>query len=149
MDDVLYFGCRGEAGHYFHRLNQFESLEPPEGFPWGLTVDGRLQPPVQREPRGGYTGAGFRNGDAVRHVKDGWTAVAYWDRTVDSRPGSCSVLICRGVFTTPEVVARVRHVMPDCVRVDVKEIAVVGDLALPDRGPSAGGQDDVIRGGHG
>lgn len=114
LPDVVYFGCRGGVGHYFHTPARYShGLHPPPGFPWGLEVDGKLQPPP--------VAVGRPDGLARRHVKDGWTAVAYWDRTVDRRPGSCSVLAAKGVLTTAEVVARVRAVMPDVVRLDVTE----------------------------
>lgn len=111
MTDVFFFGCLHDLGHYFHYLDGRRELRI-DGLPWpSHSVDGGFQPPATDE-----------EGQALRHVKDGWTVVAYWDRSVDKRPGSCSALIVHGVMTTPEAVELVGNAFPGCVRVPVVEI---------------------------
>lgn len=91
---VFYFGCVGEYGHYM--------FEPPgvkrDAFthtnPWGTKVDGGLC------PTGGST---QEQGRALVHHKDGWTAMAFWDRSVDHRPGSCSVFLAQGTHAFEEM----------------------------------------------
>lgn len=128
---VYYFGCIKSKGHYFHDADNsyFPSIKIPPGFPWGYSVDGELQPPHpdirklnENKYAHLYCGSDFKQGEAIRHVKDGWTCVAYWDRSIDSRPGSCSALICDQVLSTEEIIEAVRKVFPDCIRVEIKEI---------------------------
>ncbi len=79
---VYYFGCLGDKGHYYFKSGSDRYCDPPEEFPWpGYEGDGGLQP----HP-------GYKQGAAKLHHKDGWTALAWWDMTVDTRPASCSVL---------------------------------------------------------
>ncbi len=80
---AFYFGCKSGPGHYFHDLTGRQSLEA-EGNPWSYAVDGQLQP----------RGIKQQEGLAVVHHKDGWTALAFWDRSQDKRPGCCSVFLC-------------------------------------------------------
>ncbi len=46
----------------------------------------------------------MREGEAVLHHKDGWTALSLWDSTIDTRPGCSSTYIAKGVFTFEEMV---------------------------------------------
>jgi hypothetical protein len=103
---ALYFGCVGESGHYLwgssggrrplrlRREGQDQLLGVPSSIrnehsgkkplvPWGLSVDGGLMP--KRRP--------LKEGEAVLAHRDGWTALSFWDRTVDTRPGSVSVFL--------------------------------------------------------
>jgi hypothetical protein len=43
-------------------------------------------------------------GEALVHHKDGWTALAFWDRTVDKRGACCSVYLAEGIFTFEQMV---------------------------------------------
>lgn len=66
--------------------------------PWGLRIDGGLLPKQehQHEP-------------IVSH-QDGWTAMAFWDRTVDTRPGSNSCFLAEGDYSLDEMCAlAVKH----------------------------------------
>lgn len=87
---VFHFGCSNhESGHYLHSPEIPRDLEERRALsnitrtnPWGRQIDGGLCPKnTQME---GY---------ALIHRKDGWTALAFWDRSVDSRPGSNSVFL--------------------------------------------------------
>lgn len=51
-------------------------------------------------------------GVAKVHHLGGWTALAFWDRSVDSRPGSNSVFIFRGELTFDAAVARAKEKFP-------------------------------------
>lgn len=95
---MLYFGPWDGLGHFMHME---EGRRPPreqkkEG-PWDPFKpggpDGGLQPEGPQE-----------EGKALLHHKDGWTALAFWDRTVDHRGNSCSTYIAEGVFTFTEMV---------------------------------------------
>lgn len=92
--EVYYFGCIGDAGHYlwstYGRLSGRKTLTP-----WGLA-----------ELDGGLLAKGDRTEGIVRlHRRDGWTAIAFWDRSCDSRPGSNSAFIARGDLTGEEMLS--------------------------------------------
>lgn len=80
---VLYFGCIGEAGHYLWNHRGRQTTDWASIQPWGEEVDGGLAPQDNGE----------RQGEALLHHKGGWTAIAFWDRSVDSRPGSNSAFL--------------------------------------------------------
>lgn len=82
----LYFGCWRDLGHNFHTADGRSAVYrsgPPT--PWGYGVE-KLPPQASKA-----------QGDAAVHHKDGWTALAIHDYTVDSRGNS------KSVFCFPEV----------------------------------------------
>jgi hypothetical protein len=101
-----YFGCRQRSGHYVFAaagsppldyydipIPKLDGSLPPPGDPWGKP--GQVQ------------------GRARLHHINGWTAVAYWDRSVDERGGSNSVFLAPGVFSFEEIMASAREAFPD------------------------------------
>lgn len=104
-----YFGCdaRNDPGHHL-RDEQGHILPRPYPVPWeDKELDGGLCPDDPKQVKG----------RAARHVRAGWTALAYWDRNTDARRNSCSVLMLEGVYTfqlarilaellAPEILAR-------------------------------------------
>ena len=78
---AYYFGCVGDAGHYLHdtHLRHVRGGRDSTLLPWDR-IDGKLAPQGPRQVEG----------QAVLHHKDGWTALSFWDRSVDSRGGSNS-----------------------------------------------------------
>lgn len=81
--ESVYFGCWGGKGHYFWNARGDRTMayrNAIEGLPW-QSVDGCLTPTSSRE-----------QGAAALHHEQGWTALAWHDYTVDSRPGSNSAL---------------------------------------------------------
>jgi len=106
-DRFYYFGCMSEAGHYFFSRDSRMSrdIDSPQGNPWGYSVDGKLCP----------TGAQTQ-GLLQLHHKDGWTAIAFWDRSVDERPGSCSVFLCPGTKNAVEMLTLAAERFPNVMR---------------------------------
>ncbi len=109
----LYFGCWDQVGHGFHRVNGLNANRGPQPVPrpkvgevfhlagpptpWGLEVE-RLPPDSRRQ------------GAAMLHHRDGWTALAVDDYTVDSRPGSKSVFCFPSILSPEEAIeAAVEH----------------------------------------
>lgn len=92
MIKKYYFGCwDGTPGHY---------LKNPSGLhvdwdqtPWGINIDGKLTPTNTREA-----------GIAKLHTKDNWTALAFWDYSVDKRQGSNSIIFAEGIFNFYEMI---------------------------------------------
>lgn len=51
-------------------------------------------------------------GEALMHYVDGWTAMSFWDRTIDKRSGCNSTFIARGRFVFDELLAMARAQYP-------------------------------------
>ena len=115
VTEALYFGCWDQIGHGFH-LPSGATARGAGGrldvTPWGWGVE-RLTPATDE-----------RQGHASLHHKDGWTALACQDRTVDHRGNSKSVFCFDAVLTVEEAVQLARHHFPKIVR-RVGEIVVV------------------------
>lgn len=91
----FYFGCVGNTGHYLfdRRLNKVRSGNggPDPNF------DGILCPQVSRKL---YTAALTRLGAT------GHSALAFWDCTVDTRPGSNSIIFAPSLAASPALILR-------------------------------------------
>lgn len=80
-----YFGCiSGEnlRGHCLRSSVGSGQLVTFKEIPWGRFVDGGLCPESTTE-----------QGKAKIHYKDGWSALAFWDYSIDSHDNSCSVFL--------------------------------------------------------
>lgn len=97
---AYYFGCVGDEGHYLWDagLTKQRIKVIYEGQPWGVEIDSGLCPKGSSGPEG----------IARLHQRDGWTAIAFWDRSEDSRPGSNSVFLFQELLTFDEALARAR-----------------------------------------
>ncbi len=110
---VFYFGCWGtESGHYLHkpggRCIRYEMT------PWGTKLDGGVQP-VREDP---CIGHGIPLSVVTRMTSvvappAQWTAWAFWDRTVDTRPGSCAAFVADDSFTQTQMEALARQHFPE------------------------------------
>lgn len=109
---MFYFGPWKSPGHYFfdERGRSVREDEVP-GFPFGhygdkVSVDGCLQPgcPLAddrlRRKRPGYDVEGL----ALLHSVQGWTALCFWDRSVDPRGACNSNYFAAGEFTFEQMV---------------------------------------------
>jgi hypothetical protein len=111
--EVLYFGCgnHGDAGHYFWQSDtrSFDDHTAKTSLPW-KTVDGTLCPYARKHgstPRKQQ----IEGLAAVRH-EDGWTALAFWDRSADRRFGSNSVFIAQGTHDFARMVELAKFYFP-------------------------------------
>lgn len=86
LDTVYYFGCWDRAGHAFHAPgNRFLGRDEEKALPFtAAQLDTLMCPKPER------VGAA-----ALHHVR-GWTVLAWWDRSVDTRPGSNSAIFTCG-----------------------------------------------------
>ena len=92
-----YLGCIDGKGHYlFPNRADKNGLYWPKNkcIPWGYEADTGLCTKNGNQ----------RQGHALIHHKDNWTAMAWWDRTIDERPGSNSVLFVEGTHNFHEMV---------------------------------------------
>lgn len=115
---VLYFGCDGQPGHYLWNPGMSDAGFYSQGRGWPHVpwerIDGVLAP----------QNVGQRHGASALHHLDGWTAWAFWDRTVDTRPGCNSIFFAEGTHDEakmrelaqehfPEIWARVKEIVGD------------------------------------
>jgi hypothetical protein len=110
MTDVFYFGCVQTSGHFLWDTS-FRTLSA-RTTPWGNGIDGKLCPGTVDRRLGCVPTEEQEQGRAVLHHRDGWTALAFWDRSVDERGGSNSVFVARGTFTADEMIAKAREAFP-------------------------------------
>lgn len=79
-DDVFYFGCGREPGHYLFSASGRQVWDLPSDFPCPMhTLDSGFLPPKLAENEGVIW---------VWRVRK-WAVVAFWDRSVDTR-GKCN-----------------------------------------------------------
>jgi hypothetical protein len=96
---VFYFGCYDDKGHYALAADGLglrysaEERDFVKNNPWSYKIDGGL---CRSWPQ--------TEGEALIHHKDGWTALSFWDRSIDSRPGSNSNFLAEGTYTFAEMV---------------------------------------------
>lgn len=108
---AFYFGCWGDqAGHHYREPGGRMSAQAWDVVPFGTTVDGWL-------PRSKRYGVPLDmeqpQGVVHRMVRNGWTAIGWWDRSVDSRGNSHSTFVFEGVLTTDDALARARDLFPE------------------------------------
>ena len=96
----FYFGCYEQAGHYLFESNGYKA---PYNHPLGK-FDGCLCLPEA---------VGERVAAISRLGAFGYSALAFWDRSIDSRPGSNSIIFAPSLDITPaEMVEGARHYLP-------------------------------------
>lgn len=114
----FYFGCVDTAGHYLWKPTQwgprraFATSDPASEYtPWGRDgagLDGMLAPHENRRCQYLKNGFGCQcsqtQGITAVHHKDGWTAISFWDRSVDKRGGCNSTFLAEGEFNFEEMV---------------------------------------------
>lgn len=92
---LFYFGCIRVAGHYLWRTEDFKIYEPTKvGITRNLmgALDGAFCPDgIKAYPQQRW----------LCSIVPPWTIVAWWDRSVDSRPNCCSVFIGRDFGHNP------------------------------------------------
>lgn len=97
---MFYFGPWGEPGHYLFNEHRMWVHKEESTIPWNGQIDGRLQPGCRFEGgRWEHYDADETEGRAILHHKDGWTAISFWDRSVDTRFASNSTYFAEGTFT--------------------------------------------------
>lgn len=111
---AVYFGCIGRVGHYFTLPNGTSPKydKPEDVVPWGYGVE-KLTPTADKT-----------QGAAAIHHKDGWTALAVHDYTVDSRGNSKSVFCFNADLSADELLFSVVEFFPK-IEARVGEIRIV------------------------
>ncbi len=96
---MLYFGCYGRCGHYL--WNQSLYRIRMEECPVGTFIDGGLAPRNTTE-----------EGIAEICVIHGWTFLAFWDRSQDSRPGCNSAFMWKGTHSFDDMILKAKADYP-------------------------------------
>ncbi len=98
---IYYFGCDKESGHFLFIPGMHGTISPKiSGLPWGH-LGGPLCP--QTTPQEGV---------AKIHQKDGWTALGFWDRSVDSWIGSNSVFFYEDLLDFDQMISAFKEHFP-------------------------------------
>lgn len=94
--DVYFFGCWREKGHYLYRP---DGTAMQRDFPVAgvRSLDTVFCPGRREGYYGTPEGAQEQSLSRVVHV-DGWTVLAFWDRSLDRRYGSNGAFLARGTF---------------------------------------------------
>jgi hypothetical protein len=95
---MLYYGCWDDSGHYYYDEHGMSMTRRAAALatkmPWGIyDIDGAMQPRHHH-----------REGEALLACKGGWSVLTFWDRSIDTRPGSLSAYFAEGTFTFDEMV---------------------------------------------
>jgi hypothetical protein len=105
--NVLFFGCYKVAGHYLYKRGR--AIAYGES-PWGTGLDtGILTKGDDKyarpdtSPTGNYTVS----------RKSGWTAISFWDRSGDDRPGSNSAFLIALDISDKELLSLAAAQWPD------------------------------------
>lgn len=115
MREPLFFGCWDRPGHFLRTRNGSYASRECE---W-MQMDGRLAPhdPTEREGR------------ATVHYLHGWTALSWWDRSVDKR-GRCNAIVwLPGYLSFDAALAAARAAFP---RIFARFTYAVVDADVPD-----------------
>lgn|ERR1039458_2446622 len=115
---MFYFGPWESAGHFLV-LEGGRSVrdDERESFPWNENspsngIDCQLQPGC--EWKNGFWKHGAEvEGQALLHHRNGWTALSFWDRSVDTRGACNSTYFAEGTFSFDEIVAMARSRFPE------------------------------------
>lgn len=107
--DAFYYGCWGLSGHVMHTPTSIGFLSRatirqtlPRRFCDDSVLDTGLAPKGRQV-----------QGRALLHHHEGWTALAFWDRTGDKRGNSNSVFILRGTHDFEAALTLARQHFPE------------------------------------
>lgn len=103
---MFYFGPWDRAGHHLCDENGYSAWKSESIIPWTVgELDGGLQPHKPNCKKGNYCGCtSGPEGVALIHHKDGWTALSFWDRSVDERGACNSTYIAEGTHSFADMV---------------------------------------------
>lgn len=105
-----FFGCWGRIGHYLWSPAGVLYRRESARLPWS-DIDCVLCP-GNRNRHGDVKPLDQIEGAARLHVKDDWTALAWWDRSVDTRSGSNAAIFIPGVHDVHSALTIGRETFP-------------------------------------
>lgn len=102
-DKLFFFGCWTNLGHHLFNTRAISVSADRAGLPWA-EPDMDQCPGWRKSKDVNFPEDQQIEGRAKLHHKDGWTALAWWDRSVDHRYGSNAGLYAQGTFTADEMI---------------------------------------------
>lgn len=106
---MFYFGCHREAGHYLWSSNGRQA-NVYKDTPWGREIDGAL---VYGPQHRHYVDPAYQQEGAAKLTHEhGWTAVDFWDRSIDERYGSHSVFVKAGTHSFEDMMGWAKAAFP-------------------------------------
>jgi hypothetical protein len=110
--EVYYFGCIDQSGHYMNSSTGRQISYRDVG-PWTKDIDSGLCPGDRSRHSPDVSRAQQIEGHAALHHKDGWSALSFWDRSVDTRYGCNSNFLAEGTFSFTDMVALAKAKFPN------------------------------------
>lgn len=110
MKPCYFFGCWTRVGHYLHEPGG-KSVSQAGPF-WWTELDGQYCPGLAR-PRSGPRPEP-QSACRVTHA-NGWTVLAFWDRSVDGRLASNGAFLAEGTLDFAGMLALAREHFPAIV----------------------------------
>lgn len=107
MQDVWYFGCHRDSGHYLFSMCSDACTTKNDrrmGFPTYL-LDGVFAPPIKKD--------GLWRHIVINGASGPLTIIAGWDNSIDDRPGSNAAFIAHGNLSLEEIKRRAAHRFPE------------------------------------
>lgn len=101
---AFYFGCLQEPGHFWWSSSLSRAPLPGTTFPM---VDGVYCPPATDKE--GVAQVVYMT---LHQYRGPWTLVSFWDRSVDSRPGSNSAFLLEGAYSFTAALERSKLTFP-------------------------------------
>ncbi len=98
---VYYFGFWDHYGYYLKDHTGKILSYSNNGLPW-KQLNGVLCPDDTR-----------KEGIVKIHHLKGWTAAAFWDCSIDSRPGSNSVLFVEDLIDINKIISEFKEIFPN------------------------------------
>jgi hypothetical protein len=108
---AFYFGCWQREGHSFFAPGMRAVAGPVS--PWGFGVDQGILHAAHFRAQGARRDDEQREGVAVVAHQDAWTALSFWDRSVDTRKGSHSTFVFDGLLSGEGALAAARVLFPE------------------------------------
>lgn len=126
--NVLYHGnwSKGSPGHHTWTRYGQRSGHIEERLPW---KDLYKLPPASRVMD---THVESPQGHAAVHFKDGWTALAFWDRSVDNRGNCMSCFLVKGDHSFDDMVKITREHFPSVWERFPFDVTCVEDRDIPE-----------------
>lgn len=102
---MYYFGCWNQAGHFLHDVSghrMYQRVGPFESGDLDTTFAPRRAPNYARED------------DTITNLvyTNGWTVLAMWDNSIDTRGKSNAVFLIEGGYSTEEMWQKARESYP-------------------------------------
>lgn len=109
MSEIYYFGCVGGIGHHLHKPSEHGPVRPDRRehrkVAWMKICDGGLG---LEDIDGGNT-----EGCGIWAYVRGYSIVSFWDRSIDSRGGSTSSFLVKGLHSFAAVLECAENFFPN------------------------------------